>query len=174
SPTAAANTNNVGLFSFGTAANADRALGSRATAAVAGNDPVLYGVRLVNTTGQTLTSFTITYTGEQWFKSGKTTADTLLVDYQVGATDLGSGAWTPAAGGTFTSLINTSTAAPVAGNTAANRRGVAVKVTGISWAPGAELWVRFRDVDDTGDEQGLAVDDFYFFADNESGLFFNG
>ena len=174
SPTAASNTNNVGLFSFGTASSTDRALGSRATAAVAGNDPVLYGVRLVNNTGKTLTSFTVTYTGEQWFKTGKTTADTLLLDYQIGATSLAGGTWTNATGGTFTSLINTATAATLAGNTAANRRGIAVKVTGISWAPGAELWVRFRDADDTGDEQGLAVDDFYFLADDDSGLFLNG
>lgn len=174
SPTAAANTNNVGLFSFGTAASTDRALGSRATAAVAGNNPVLYGVRLVNNTSQTLTSFTVTYTGEQWFKTGKTTADTLLMDYQVGASDITSGTWLAATGATFTSLINTTTAATVAGNAAANRRGLAAKVTGVSWAPGAELWVRFRDADEAGDEQGLAVDDFSFVADNESGVFLNG
>ncbi|NQX02576.1 metallophosphoesterase, partial [bacterium] len=173
-PTAAANPNNVGLFSLGSAASADRALGSRATAAVAGNDPVLYGVRLVNNTAQTLTSFTVTYTGEQWFKSGKTTADSLLVDYQLGATSIAAGTWTAATGGTFTSLVNTATAATLAGNTAANRRGIAVKVTGVSWAPGTELWVRFRDADNTGDEQALAVDDFNFVADNESGVFFNG
>jgi hypothetical protein len=174
SPTAAANTNNVGLFSFGTASSSDRALGSRATSAVSGNNPVLYGVRLVNNTTQTLTSFTVTYTGEQWFKSGKTTADTLLMDYQIGASSISAGTWTAATGATFTSPINTSTAATVAGNTAANRKGIAVKVTGVSWAPGTELWIRFRDTDDTGDEQGLAVDDFYFFAENESGVFFNG
>jgi hypothetical protein len=174
SPTAAANTNNVGLFSFGTASSTDRALGSRATAAVTGNNPVLYGVRLVNNTTQTLTSFTVTYTGEQWFKSGKTTADTILLDYQIGATSISGGTWVNASGGTFTSLINTATAATVAGNTAANRRGIAVKVTGVSWAPGQELWVRFDDTDNTGDEQGMAIDDFYFVADNESGVFFNG
>ncbi|MES2923539.1 MAG: Ig-like domain-containing protein [Verrucomicrobiota bacterium] len=166
--------NNIGLFSFGTAGNADRALGSRATSQVAGNDPVVYGLRLVNNTTQTLTSFTVTYTGEQWYKSGDATADTLLVDYQLGAAGISSGTWTAAAGGTFTSPINTATAATVAGNTAANRSGIATKVTGVSWAPGAELWVRFRDANDSGDEQGLGVDDFSFIADNESGLFLNG
>lgn len=173
-PTAAANPSNVGLFSFGTAASADRALGSRASAAVAGNDPVLYGVRLVNNTGGTLTSFTVTFTGEQWFKTGKTTADTIMLDYQIGATGITSGTWTNASGGTFTSLINTATAATVAGNTAANRRGVAVKITGVTWAAGQELWLRFRDTDEIGDEQAMAIDDFHFIADNESGLFFNG
>jgi hypothetical protein len=174
SPTAAANTNNVGLFSFGTAASTDRALGSRATAAVAGNNPVLYGARLVNNTTQTLTNFTVTYTGEQWHKTGKTTADTLLVDYQLGATTITAGTWVNASAGTFTSPINTATIATLPGNTAANRKGLAVKVTGVSWAPGAELWVRFRDADDTGDEQSLAVDDFSFVADNESGIYLNG
>ena len=64
-----ATANNVGLFSYGTAASTERALGSRATSNFGGNDPVVYGVRLVNNSGSTLTRFTVLYAGEQWFKS---------------------------------------------------------------------------------------------------------
>ena len=167
--------NNVGLFSFGTAASTDRALGVRATSNFAGNDPVLHGVRLVNNTSQTLTKFTITYTGEQWFKSSVATGHTLLLDYQLGASSISAGTWTAASAGTFTAPIATgTTATALNGNTTANRTVKVAVVTGVSWAPGQELWVRFRDANESGNEQGLAVDDFSFLADNESALFYNG
>ncbi|MBC8040830.1 MAG: metallophosphoesterase [Opitutaceae bacterium] len=167
--------NNVGLFSFGTAASSDRALGARATSQIAGNDPVLYGVRLVNTSGQTLTKITVTYTGEQWFASTQSAAQTLLVDYQLGASGIASGTWTAVTAATFTAPISTGTTArSLDGNASANRAVRAVVVSGISWAPGQELWIRFRDANESGNEQGLSVDDFYFFAEPESGLFLNG
>jgi hypothetical protein len=163
---------NVGLFSFGTAGSTDRALGSRATSQVAGNTNIYYGVRLVNNTAQTISSFTVTFTGEQWHKNGGTTAHTLPVQYLLGATDISTGTWTSVA--TFTSPVNTTTIATLDGNAAANRRGVSGKISGISWAPGAELWVRVADGNESGNEQALGIDDFYFIADNESGLAFNG
>lgn len=176
-PTTAGNDNNVGLFSFGTAASADRALGSRATTTsdIAGNDPVLYGVKLVNNSGATLTKFTIIYTGEQWFKSTQASAHTLSLDYQLGAADIISGSWTAVSAGAFTGPISAGvTATALDGNAVANRRVIVAVVSGISWAPGQSLWIRFRDAEQTGFEQGLAVDDFAFLADTELGLFFNG
>ncbi|MBC8128449.1 MAG: metallophosphoesterase, partial [Gloeobacteraceae cyanobacterium ES-bin-144] len=163
---------NVGLFSFGTASSTDRALGSRATSQVANNSNIYYGVRLVNNTSQTITSFSVTFTGEQWHKNGATTAHTLPVQYQLGATSISTGSWTSVA--TFTSPVNTATIASLDGNAAANRRGVSGKISGISWAPGAELWVRVADGNESGSEQAMGIDDFYFIADNESGLAFNG
>ncbi|MEO8616243.1 MAG: metallophosphoesterase, partial [Luteolibacter sp.] len=166
---------NVGLFSFGTAAATDRALGSRATSNVEGNAPVLYGVRLVNGTGLTLTKFTITYTGEQWFKSTQTTAHALFVDYQLGSAGIAVGTWNTLTSASFTSPISTgTTATALNGNSAANRTVQVVVAGAVSWAPGQELWIRIRDENESGSEQGLAVDDFHFLADNESGLFFNG
>ncbi|NJR43460.1 MAG: hypothetical protein HC767_13170 [Akkermansiaceae bacterium] len=88
---------NVGLFSFGSSSSTDRALGSRATSAVAGNSNIYYGVRLVNQTAQTISSFTVTFTGEQWHKNGATTAHTLPVQYLLGATDISTGSWAPIA-----------------------------------------------------------------------------
>lgn len=163
---------NVGLFSFGSAASTDRALGSRATSGVAGNTNIYYGVRLVNNTAQTITSFSVMFTGEQWHKNGATTAHTLPVQYLLGATSVSSGTWTSVA--TFPSPVNTTTIASLDGNAAANRRGVAGKITGISWAPGTELWVRIADGNESGNEQAMAIDDFFFFADDESGVCFNG
>ena len=166
---------NVGLFSFGTSAATDRALGSRTTSQVAGNDPVFYGVRFVNNTTQTLTRATVIYTGEQWYASTQSAAHTLNFEYQLGATAINSGTWTAAAAGLFTAPISTGTTArSLDGNATANRTARSVVLSGISWAPGQELWVRLRDANESGNEQGLAVDDFSFIADTENGLFFNG
>ncbi|MSU51419.1 MAG: hypothetical protein EXS37_20415 [Opitutus sp.] len=161
---------NAGLFSFGAAGATDRALGSRAAGA-----PVRFGVRLVNQTGQTLTRFAVAFNGEQWFKSSATTAHALTADYQLGATGLAAGTWTNVPVLTFTSPI-IAPAAPAAlnGNLAANRVSRVATVTGISWAPGQELWIRFTDTDEAGAEHGLAVDDFAFWTGEETGLFFNG
>ena len=166
--------NNVGLFSFGSSSSTDRALGSRAASSL-GNNSILHGVRLINNTGAALTKFTVIYTGEQWFKSSEPSAHALNLEYRLGATAIGSGTWTAVSAGLFTAPISTgSTATILDGNAAANRTVKAAVVSGISWPAGQSLWFRFRDENDTGNEQGLAVDDFAFLADPEVGLFFNG
>ena len=164
---------NVGLFSFGEAASTDRALGSRATSNGSGNDQILYGVRMINNTGQTLTRFTVTYTGEQWFKSSSGNAHSLLLDYQLAASGIAAGTWNSVAA-TFTSPIVGATPTALNGNLPENRAVKVAVVTGVTWAPGQELWLRIRDDNESGPEQGMAVDDFHFLADNETGLFFNG
>ena len=162
---------NAGLFSFGSSGSTDRALGLRSPTGGAVN----YGLRLVNRTGRTLTRFSVAYTGEQWFKSSATTAHTLTVEYQVGARDLVLGPWSPVPALTFTSPILTpAAAAALNGNTAANRAARVATITGVSWAPGQELWLRFSDTDEAGPEHGLAIDDFAFWTGDDEALFFNG
>ncbi len=166
--------NNVGLFSFGSSSSTDRALGSRATTSFAGNNPVLYGLKLVSNTGNTLTNFTVIYTGEQWFKSSAAIQHSLNLAYQLGASSISTGTWTPMTAGTFLAPVFTSGASTLNGNLAANRALKVATVSGVSWAAGQSLWIRFSDANESLNEQGLAVDDFYFLADPEIGLFFNG
>jgi hypothetical protein len=161
---------NTGLFSFGTSGAMERSLGSRA----APGAPVRFGVRLVNQTGQTLPRFAVAYTGEQWFKSTAAAAHTLAVEYQLGASDLQNGTWTAIPALTFTSPVITAGAATLNGNAAANRKSLLATVSGVSWSPGQELWLRFADNDEAGAEHGLAVDDFAFWTGEDSALFFNG
>ena len=173
-PTGSA-TQNVGHFSFGAAGSVDRALGMRATAAIAGYTPLHVGVRLVNHTGATITTVSFAYTGEQWFTSSAAgNTFTLTSTYQLGATSLTSGTWTSAAV-TFTApLVSSGTASAVNGHAAANRRGVAGSIGGLAWLPGQELWIRLSDHEQAGDEAGLAIDDFVFWAGENRALFFNG
>jgi len=37
-------------------------------------------------------------------------------------------------------------------------------VTGINWAPGTSLWLRWRDPNDPGSDHGMAIDNFSFSA----------
>ncbi len=162
---------NTGLFSFGTSGAADRALGLRA----APGAPVRAGVRLVNRTGRTLTRFAFTFAGEQWFRSSAGVAHTLTVDYQLGAAGLAAGTWTDIPAASFTSPFTTAgAAASLNGNTAANRAVRTAAVSGIAWAPGQELWIRFSNSPAAGFGHGLAIDDFAFWTGEDAALFFNG
>ena len=166
--------NNVGLFSFGAAGSPDRSLGSRATASFVGNDPIRYGVRLINNSGATQTRFSILLTGEQWFQSSAATAHSLNVDYQIGALGLNAAGWTSLPALAFASPGNAATAATLDGNAAANRAAKVTTVSGINWQPGQHLWIRISDANDSGEEQGLAMDDFVFWTGEDAAIYFNG
>jgi hypothetical protein len=82
-----------GLYSFGTTA-ADRAIGSLGSGTVT---PIHYGVAITNTTGETITSVNVVYTGEQWRCGGATAvANTLDFAYQLNAASISTGTWTDA------------------------------------------------------------------------------
>ena len=78
------------LFSYGSAASTERALGALTSG---GTPTVQFGVRLVNNTGGTLSGLTISYRGEQWRQNS--TAQTLVFESQVGAASLTTGTWSP-------------------------------------------------------------------------------
>ena len=161
--------NTGAVYSWGVASVnplTERALGS-----VSSGTPVtiLNAVRLVNNTGTTITSLDISYNGEQWRDGGAAVpvAQTTFFEYQVGNAGVITDANTPTTGWTaFSSLdftsptfVNTTTGAAVDGNQAANRTAKSANLL-VSVAPGQEVWLRWRDPNDTGNDHGLAVDDF--------------
>jgi hypothetical protein len=153
-----------GAFSYGL--NSDRALGSLAGAA----RRMALGVVVQNITGFTLDEATIAFTGEQWRlgRSGAANpADTLFFEYRVGTgTDIST------AGGAFTSLsalnfvtpVTVGTVGALDGNAAANRISLSSTLSGLNWQAGQYLVLRWRDVDDTGSDHGMAIDDFTLTA----------
>ena len=153
--------NSGSVYSFGAASASDRALG----ALLSGTAGHAWGVTLVNTTGQTITQFTVGYNGEQWRYGGTTGTDRVIFEYQVGGTSLSTGTFTAAANLDFTSPVNGTTGGTTGaldGNVAANRTAITGTITGISWASGQTLVLRWRDSDVTGSDDGLAIDDFTF------------
>ncbi len=154
-------TTSGGLYSFGSSASTDRALGSIGSGS-AGN--FYWGVKLVNNTSTTITGFTVTYTGEQW-RNSAAAAQATTVSYSLSATDLKTGTYQTITTLGFTSPITGGTAGALNGNTSANRTVIGpITVNNINWAPGAALWIRFYDPDHTGTDHGLAIDDFSFQA----------
>ena len=163
---------NYAVYLFRTDDTTDTALGSAVANTFAPTqevDGVSYGMRLINNTGETLTQFTVTSTGEQWrVATNQTTAQSLTVSYQIGASDLVGGTWTNASDLTFTSpqvAPNTSTPAfSIDGNHPDNQTLLTQTITGVTWNPGTELWVRWFDVNDTGNDHPLSIDNVQFSA----------
>jgi len=146
------------IYSYGSAASTDRALGELRS----GTLIPLFGAKFTNNTGVTITSLDVSFTGEQWRFGGvhSTVADRLDFQYSLNATDLSTGTYLDANALDFNPLVTTGTAGALDGNAAANRTALSSTITGLSIPNGATFFLRWSDVDATGADDGLAVDDF--------------
>jgi predicted extracellular nuclease len=167
--------NTGALYSFGVAGTnplTDRALGSVASG---GTGTFYFAVKLTNNTGSPIASLSINYVGEQWRDGGAATpvAQTLNFQHQVANAGVITDADTPSTGWTafsslsFTSPTFTNTGAGVLldGNAAANRTAKSATLTfGTPVANGQEIWLRWQDINDGGNDHGLAIDDLSITA----------
>lgn len=142
-------------YSYGTGTGTDRAFGQLRSGSVI---PVL-GVQIRNSTGSTITSLTISYTGEQWRCGATARVDQMDFQYSLSATSLSTGTWTDVNALDFASPSTTTTGAKD-GNAAANRAVKSTVITGLSIANNAIFWLRWNDQDATGADDGLSIDDF--------------
>jgi predicted extracellular nuclease len=161
--------NTGALYSFGSAASsAERALGSVASG---GTGTIFYGARFVNNTANTLSSLTVSYTGEQWRTGGSATttpsvAQTLDFQYQIGATGLTTGTWVDFNALDFTTpTFGTTTASALDGNAAANRSLLSATLNNLNLAPGQEIWLRWQDINDVNNDHGVAIDNLTVAAE---------
>ncbi|MCM2274080.1 MAG: hypothetical protein NDI75_04705 [Candidatus Didemnitutus sp.] len=150
---------------FRNAASAtDGALGGRA-ADTAG--PIYYAVRLRNTTGVTLRTFTLRYALEQWSRSTATITNSFTVTFRLGdPANLQDGFWAPLQyAATDAPSFDGTEATTLNGSFAANRTvSQTLTVGGLAWEPGTDLWIRFQDANDGGIDHGIALDDVVFTA----------
>jgi hypothetical protein len=165
--------NTGGFMSWGASGSTERALGdvgSNTLADPAGPGPadIYIGLRLHNDTGQTLDSFTLSYNGEQWRDGGAATpnAQSMNFAWSTTATDFTNGVFTSEAGLGYSSPVfaNTGSGAAVDGNVAGRVPLGPVTVTGLNWAPGTDLWLRWDDINNAGNDHGLGIDDLNFSA----------
>ncbi len=154
------------FYSFGT--DTDRALGgvgsggayfgSPASGAVAG----YIAFAAVNNSGSTLTNFTLGFDGEQW-RDANTNVQTMVFEYGFGADFASISTWqSPGGNFNWNSPVTDNAAGPVDGNGAglvADRGGEA---NGLKWTNGETLWLRWVELNDTGLDHGLAIDNFTF------------
>ncbi len=140
-------------YSYGATDSSERAFGTLAS----GSLESTIGARFVNTTGSTITGLNINYVGEQW-RSSTSVQNVLTFSYQIGATGLNVGTWTPFSGLDYIGALPVTSNGPLDGN--ANTTSISGEIAGLNVAPGQEVWIRWVDVNDSGSDAGLAIDNF--------------
>ena len=148
----------------------DKALGSIGSTTVAANgEEMTIGWRLTNTTGLTLTSFTLTFDGEQWRDGAWSEGETMTCSYSLAATaaDWFSVAFTPIPQLAFTApVVDGSLGAQIDGNSVGAVRDRTATVSDIVWPAGTDLWIRWGDPQLAGIfDDGLAIDNVRFHAE---------
>ncbi len=144
-------------YSYGSQGSNERALGSvRATALIP-----IFGINVLNNTGDIISILHISYTGEQWrVGANRAAADRIDFQYSLNATNLSDGDWIDVDQLDFYSpKINTPTGA-LDGNLPENQNEITYTITDLSISPGGEFWLRWSDPDASSSDDGLAVDDF--------------
>jgi hypothetical protein len=152
--------NSGNTYSFGTGADVDRAFGGIRSGSLVPS----IGALLVNNTGATVTSLTISYTGEQWRLGTTGRKDRLDFQYSTATTAINTGAWVDADGLDFIAPNGTSgtdVVGPLNGNDAANKKVITYTINGLSIPIGATFGIRWQDFDVAGAEDGLAIDDIF-------------
>jgi endonuclease/exonuclease/phosphatase family metal-dependent hydrolase len=148
------------LYSFGENGSPDRALGSVASG-TPGN--FAYGVRFANDTDFVATNIVISYTGEQW-RAASTNVQSLAFSYQVGGSLTNADAQNAQPWVAFPALDfnspNTNATQNLPGNDPTNRVAFSnIVLAGVAVPPGRELFLRWYDANDAGNDDGLAIDD---------------
>ena len=142
-------------YSYGAAASTERALGEERS----GTLIPLFGAAFTNNTGAAITSLDISFTGEEWRLGTAGRTDQLTFQYSTDATDLVTGTWTTVNALNFITP-DTATVGAKNGNAAADQTALSSTITGLNIPAGASVFIRWNDVDATGADDGLAIDNF--------------
>ncbi|MEZ5404749.1 MAG: hypothetical protein R3F23_00855 [Verrucomicrobiia bacterium] len=156
-------------YHFGKLDSSDRALGSIAGKLLGDKIENFFGVYFINRTSKTITSITISYTGEQW-RDNDTHKTFLQCYYRVGGEDFTAD--TENAGWSygydylgFTGPQSVK-AGPINGNDPANQVSVYYQIQNLKILPGESFWIRWFDRDDEEiNDHGLAIDDLTVLFD---------
>jgi len=146
-------------YSYGAAGSTDRALGGLRSGTLI---PVV-GASFSNDTGGTITALNVAYTGEEWRLGTAGRTDTLNFQISFDATSLSTGTWSSVAALDFTTP-DTATAGAKIGNAAGEHTDLSAIISNLNIPAGATFWIRWIDVDASGADDGLAIDDFSISA----------
>lgn len=163
--TGSLNTGNT--YSYGSSSSTERALGSLAS----NNLQTKFGAQFTNNTGNTIDQLVISYTGEQWRLGdvARATKDQIVFEYSTDATSLTTGTWTEVTALKYeTTVIQSGVVGARDGNNATFRTSLSNTITGLNISAGQTFWVRFSDINISGTDDGLGVDDFSLTAKNSS------
>ena len=158
---ASTGSDNVGnTYSFGSTPATDRSLGTL----LSGNVTATIGAKFTNNLGFTISSITINYTGEQWRLGALGRVDQLDFQYSLDATSLSLGTWTDVNLLDFVAPITTGTVGALNGNNSSNRVSITNTISNLSIGNGQSIWIRWTDLNSSGADDGLGIDDFSIVA----------
>ncbi|MDX2110791.1 MAG: hypothetical protein SFY80_11175 [Verrucomicrobiota bacterium] len=152
-----------GLYSYGSAGIGERALGMVADGLV---NYDYIGVRLVNGTNSTISDVAISYTGEQWRRAANNPQRTEPLTFTYQFFNAGTGSITAPSGWTSVptlnfispnAALNNINNATLDGNATGNKVTIAESIS-VDWASGRELWLRWMDINDPGNDHSQAID----------------
>lgn len=152
------------IYSYGSANSTERALGTLAS----GSNVFALGAEFLNSSSGTITSITITYTGEYWRGSSNATAPVNALTFGYGFSGgsanssnyLSNSSLLPNTTLNLVGPASLASASALNGNAAGNRTTYIATISGLNWSSNSSLYIRWSDVNDTGNDAGLAVDDF--------------
>lgn len=148
-------------YIYGSSASADRALGSLSSSTVI---PAT-GITFTNASAVPLTEVSISFDGEQWRNGGSGAPNQLKVQYAIGSSHILNGVFTDVPSLHFNSPVVSASAGPLDGNDIANRLNLSATFNlDSNWLPGENLTIRFLDGNETGNDDGLSIDNFTFSA----------
>jgi trimeric autotransporter adhesin len=149
-----------GVYNTGSSGDTDRALGSLAS----GSTVPRFGAQFQNSTGETLTGLEVSGVMEQWRTGANATVDEVVAfEYSLDAADINDAAatWVAVPALDLSEKLTASTSAgAVNGNLPENRAEFGTVLSGLSWADGGALTIRWSDADVTGSDGLYALDNF--------------
>jgi predicted extracellular nuclease len=142
-------------YSYGSTGSADRALGALRSGTLVS----VFGASFTNNAGETIGSLDLAFRGEQWRLGTAGRADTLAFEFSTDATSLSTGTWTSIAALNFTTPNTGGTTGAKDGNAAGFFTQISGSISGLALASGQTIWIRWSDLDASGSDDGLAIDD---------------
>ncbi len=145
-------------YSYGATNSSNRSFGGL----LSGSLSTSFGVYFVNNTRSVITSLEIRFSGKLW-RLGNNTGriDRLDFSYSQNATSLNTGTWVDVSQLTFETPNITGSTGSRDGNDAVNQRLLSHTISGIILDPGRGIWLKWKDFNATGADDGLAIDDFW-------------
>ena len=157
------------VYNYGVTGATDRALGVLAS----GTSTMAIGVLIKNDTGGAIDGIKVSFTAEFWRSSGGASAVQNILACAIGKVDGGTittanfltaGSAAPFISGNITGPAAVATSAALNGNDAANQSTFTDVVIPLVLAPGETGFVRWSDVNDGGNDAGLAIDNLKMTA----------
>lgn len=151
----AGRSNTGDTYSYGEAGSTERALGSLRSGTLIS----MFGAEFINKTGTSITRLDIAFTGELWRLGTASRTDKLAFQYSTDANSLTAGTYHDISALNFVTP-NTTDVGAHNGNDADNAKAISGIITGLDIAANSTFWIRWSDVDASGADDGLAIDNF--------------